>query len=129
ARDVPDLDVARLDVDMRSNAMVELFGADRDRAAEACGEQRPSLPAFSVDAGEPVGPAELRDALLAAGASPAALPGVEDALARFPALGTAEVAEVCGLPRPRAAMELWRLAGEFRARPEPLVCGELWRAA
>lgn len=129
ARDVAGLDVARLDVDMRSNAMVELFGADRDMAAAACGDHRPQLPAFSVDGGEVVGPGQLRDAVLAAGATAAPLPSVEEALARFPFLGAAEVAEVCGLPGPRASMELWRLAGEFRARPEQFVCGELWSSA
>src|SRR3954453_19241841 len=35
ARDVPGLDVARLDVDMRSNAIVELFGSDREHAQGA----------------------------------------------------------------------------------------------
>ena len=129
ARDVSGLDVARLDVDMRSNAMVELFGADRERSVEACGEHRPSLPAFSVDGAAVIGIPELRDALLAAGATPGPLPSVEDALAQFAPMGQAEVAEVCGLPPVRAAMELWRLAGDFRARPEPFVCGELWSAA
>jgi hypothetical protein len=38
------------------------------------------------------------------------------------------VAAVCDLPLPRAQMELWRLAGEFRARPQRLVCGEVWSA-
>jgi predicted DsbA family dithiol-disulfide isomerase len=121
ARDVHGLDVARLDVDMRSNAMVELFGADRERADAACGGDRPQLPAFSVDGGDVVGPGSLRDTVIAAGA--------EETLSRFPHLAAAEVAEVCGLPGPRAAIELWRLAGEFRARPEPFVCGELWSAA
>lgn len=129
ARDVPGLDVARLDVDMRSNAMVEVFGSDRERAVAACGEHRPSLPAFSVDGGDPIGEAQLRDAVIAAGATPGPLPPVEEALARFPAMGAAEVAEVCGLPPVRASMELWRLAGEFRTRPERFVCGELWSAA
>jgi predicted DsbA family dithiol-disulfide isomerase len=129
ARDVPGVDVARMDVDMRSNAMVELFGADREKAEAACGGDRPSLPAFSVDGGDVVGPGQLRDAVIAAGGSPGAMPSVDEALAAFPFLGTAEVAELCGLPGPRAAIELWRLAGEFRARPERFVCGELWSAA
>jgi predicted DsbA family dithiol-disulfide isomerase len=129
ARAVPGLDVGRLDVDMRSNAMVELFGADRERAAQACGDRRPSVPAFSVDGGEPVGPEGLREAIVAAGATAGALPDVEAALATLAPLGTAEVAEVCGLPPARASIELWRLAADFRARAERLVCGELWRAA
>ena len=129
ARDVPGLDVARLDVDMRSNAMVELFGADREKAAAACGEHRPALPAFSVDGGDVVGVGQLRDAVIAAGAAPGPLLSVEDARAAFPLRAAAEVAELCGLPGPRASMELWRLAGEVRAKPERFVCGELWSAA
>jgi predicted DsbA family dithiol-disulfide isomerase len=129
ARDVGGLDVARLDVDMRSNAMVELFGADRDRAVAACGDDRPSLPSFALDDGPPLGPDRLREALLAAGAEPGPLPGPEAALRRFGAMAPAEVAAVCGLPAVRASMELWRLAGEFRVRLRPGAFGELWEPA
>ncbi len=73
----------------------------------------------------------MRAAALAAGASPAAggLPGPEEALRRFSTLATPEVAAACDLPGPRAPAELWRLAAEFRARPERLLTGELWSAA
>jgi hypothetical protein len=66
--------------------------------------------------------------VLAAGAEPQPLPDVETALRRFGQSGAAEVAAACGLAGPRARMELWRLAGEWRTRPRMLVCGELWEA-
>ena len=73
----------------------------------------------------------LRDAALAAGAVAVEglAPCVEDALRRFGFLATPEVAAVCGLPGPRAAAELWRLAAEWRVRAEPRVGGELWALA
>jgi protein-disulfide isomerase-like protein with CxxC motif len=71
--------------------------------------------------------AEWRAALVAAGAEPrdGAL-GVEDALRRFGACTTAEIAALCDLPGPRAPAELWRLALEWRVRPRPVLGGELW---
>ena len=130
ARDVEGLDAGRFEIDLRSNAIVELFGADRERSQAACGDDRPALPAFTVAGSDEVlGEEGLRAAIVAAGATPGPLPSAEDALARFGVLTTAEAAEVCGVPRTRARVELWRLAGEFRARPTELVCGELWQTA
>jgi hypothetical protein len=54
---------------------------------------------------------------------------VEEALRRFGRLATPEVAAVCDLPGPRASAELWRLASEWRVRPERALTGELWVAA
>ena len=132
ARDVPALDLARFEIDLGSNAIVEAFGADRELAAEAGGGRRPGIPAFAVDGGAPLeepGAEGLRRALLAAGAQPQPLPEVEEAVRRFREVGAAEVAAACGLPGPRARMELWRLAGEWRVRSRALVCGELWEPA
>lgn len=129
ARDVPGFDLARLDVDMRSNAIVEVFGADRERAVAACGKKRPTLPSFSIEDERPVGPQRLRETLLAAGAQPGPPLQPEEALRRFGVMAPAEVAAVCGLPAARASMELWRLAADFRARSRPLPFGELWEPA
>ena len=134
ARPVDGLDLPRFEIDLRSNAIVEAFGADRERAVAAGGgEERPGIPAFVFADGPPLetgDPVQLRAAALAAGAQPQGeLPTVEAALRRFGPMGAAEVAAVCGLPGPRARMELWRLAGEWRVRPRPLVCGELWELA
>ncbi|HEX2104358.1 MAG TPA: DsbA family protein [Solirubrobacteraceae bacterium] len=144
ARQVPDLNVERFAIDLRSNAITEAFGADIERARGAAPEthtderRRVPFPSFefrgddgavhgvydSGDAGE------LRAAALAAGASPnGGLPGVEDALRRFGRMATPEVAAVCDLPGPRAAAELWRLASEWRVRPDRVLTGELWTAA
>ena len=40
-----------------------------------------------------------------------------------------EVAAVCDLPGPRAAAELWRLALEWRARPERVLGADMWSPA
>jgi predicted DsbA family dithiol-disulfide isomerase len=139
ARRVPGLDVARFAIDLRSNAIVEAFGADLDRAREAAlpGAPRVAFPSFRM-VGEDGAeqwvrdrwePAALREAAVAAGGVAAAAPGVEEALGRFGALATAEVAAACDLPGPRAPAELWRLASEWRVRPERVLGGELWTPA
>ncbi len=133
ARDVAaaGLDVARFEIDLRSNAIVEAFGADRERAVTAGGgAERPAIPALAFGDGAPLeDPATWRDAALAAGARSGPLPDAEGALRRFGPMGAPEVAAICDLPGPRAQIELWRLAGEWRARPARLVCGELWSLA
>jgi putative protein-disulfide isomerase len=119
ARSTPGLDVERFRIDLASNAIVELFGADLDRLRS----RELSVPALAI--GERVLQGfftwdELRDAALAAGAEPAdgAPPAVEDALRRFGSLAPAEVAAVCSLPGPRAPAELWSLAAEWRVRED-----------
>lgn len=146
ARAVPGCDIQRFAVDLGSHAVVEAFGADLERAGAVEGATRdpgterariPSLE-FRGDDGRThtvhgsASYEELRDAAQAAGArldGAAGHPGVEDALARFGTLATAEVAAVCDLPGPRAAAELWRLAGEWRVRADRRLTGELWSAA
>jgi hypothetical protein len=54
---------------------------------------------------------------------------VEEAVRRLGRAATAEVAAVCDLPRARVAAELWRLAGDWRIRHEPVLAGEFWSAA
>jgi hypothetical protein len=44
-------------------------------------------------------------------------------------MATAEVAEVCALPGPRAPAELWRLAAEWKVKPVRVLTGELWELA
>jgi predicted DsbA family dithiol-disulfide isomerase len=122
----PGLNLERLQVNLRSNAIVERFGADVERGRGIV------TPAFAVGNGaEPItGYQQVRDAVAAAGAEPATeRPDVETALRRFGALATAEVAAACDLPGPRAAAALWRLALEWRVRPRPVPGGELWEAA
>jgi putative protein-disulfide isomerase len=123
ARAVPGLDQARFAIDLHSNAIVEALGADLEATRTG-----PGLPSFMVE-DEPVAPEALRDAVAAAGATPGRLPGVEEALKRFGTMAVPEVAAVCGLAPQQAAAELWRLAMEWRARPERILAGELWAAA
>jgi predicted DsbA family dithiol-disulfide isomerase len=72
-----------------------------------------------------------REAALAVGGVPAsgALPSVVAALERFGSLAAAEVSAVCDLPGPRAQAELWRLATDWRVRPQRFLTGELWTLA
>jgi predicted DsbA family dithiol-disulfide isomerase len=123
----PPLDLGRLAVAFGSSGPVEALGADFERAA---GRPCPSLEigGAPVDGRAPY--ADWRAAVIAAGAAPApAAPGVQDALRRFGALATAEVAAACDLPGPRAPAELWRLALEWRVRPRSVLGGELWSLA
>jgi predicted DsbA family dithiol-disulfide isomerase len=139
ARDVAGLDVARFEIDLRSHAIVEAFGADLERARAAArdGEPRVPLPSFAVRgedgeerwAYDETDPAALRALALAAGGMPGPLPGAEETVRRFGRLATAEVAAACDLPGPRAPAELWRLATEFRVRAEPVLTGHFWAPA
>jgi putative protein-disulfide isomerase len=140
AREVPGMDVERFAVDIHSNAIVEAFAADLDRARAAArdGEHRVPFPSFCFRgedgsehwARDEIDPDAVRAAALAAGAEKAGpLPGAEEALRRLGPMATPEVAAACGLPGPRAPAELWRLATEFRVRPERLLTCELWSPA
>ena len=62
-RDVHGLDLRRFEADLASGAAAALFEEDRRTALAACGDGRPSLPAFSVDGGAPIGIAELHEAI------------------------------------------------------------------
>jgi predicted DsbA family dithiol-disulfide isomerase len=125
AREVGELDLERLRIDFGSNAIVERFGADIERGRGV------KTPAIVFGSGEPVPPERWREGALAAGAEPAGdgHPGIEDALRRFGAMATPEIAAVCDLPGPRAPAELWRLALEWRVRPRRVPGGELWELA
>jgi predicted DsbA family dithiol-disulfide isomerase len=145
ARSVPGLDIDKLRLALGSHALLEAFGADLDRAGavpaehHAPGTGRVKLPSLEFRGSDGVthgvyGPtdyASLAAAAIAAGAQPAggAPPSVEDALRRLHSMATAEVAAVCDLPGPRAPAELWRLATEWRARPDRVGTGELWMLA
>jgi putative protein-disulfide isomerase len=132
----PGLDAERFRIDLGSHAIVEAFGTDLEDTRERGIETLPVLVFGGEDGEERVcGPDDgydaWRDAALAAGAEPqgAPRPSVEEALARFGSLAAAEVAAVCDLPGPRANAELWRLAVEWRVRPERFLTGELWTVA
>jgi predicted DsbA family dithiol-disulfide isomerase len=146
ARSIPGLDVERLRLGLASHGVLEAFAADLDRCGAVSpehhspGGDRVKLPSLEFvgpdgDVHGVYGPADyatLRAAALAAGASPASGYGplsVDDALRRFGTMATVEVAAVCDLPGPRAPAELWRLALEWRVRPERVGTGYLWSLA
>jgi predicted DsbA family dithiol-disulfide isomerase len=147
ARAVPGLDLDTLRLAFASHAIVEAFGADLDRAGAVPAEHhspgtgRVKLPSLEFRGEDSVvhgvygysDYASLAAAAIAAGATPAPAAGVrppvEDALRRFGSMATAEVAAVCDLPGPRAPAELWRLATEWRVRPDRVGSGELWTVA
>jgi hypothetical protein len=138
------LDVERFRVDLASNAMVEAFGNDleevrhpppeAEHVVRAGEHRRFSFPSAAFDGKSFVSLnapyEEVRQAALAAGAEPLGERlDIESALRRFGSMATAEVAEVCDLPGPRAPAELWKLASEWRVRPIRVVTGELWELA
>ena len=145
ARSVPAIDLEKLRHAFGSHAIVEAFGADLDRAGAVPAEHHaPGTGRVKLPSLEFVGPdgavhgvygysdyASLAAAAIAAGAEPAggAPLGVETALGVFGSMATAEVAAVCDLPGPRAPAELWRLAAEWRVRPDRVGSGELWAVA
>jgi predicted DsbA family dithiol-disulfide isomerase len=126
ARAVERLDVPRFEIDLRSHAITEAFGADLERNAA-----RPTreLPTFVLET-DPHPPHEASgqaapDALASGRERP-----VADVLKRFGTVAAAEVAACCDLPLGRAQAELWELAGQWGARPERVGgFGELWSAA
>jgi putative protein-disulfide isomerase len=130
------LDADRFRIDLGSHAIVEAFGADLEDTRGRGIEKLPVL-VFSGEDGEErrceagEGYDAWRAAALAAGAEPhtGPRPSIEEALARFGPLAAVEVAAVCDLPGPRAHAELWRLAVEWRVRPERFLTGELWTVA
>jgi predicted DsbA family dithiol-disulfide isomerase len=147
ARGVAGLDVERFRIDLASHATLEAFAADLELAAamasehNAPGSGRVKLPALeflTADGDVARGIygftdySVLRDGARSAAAAPPESSGpisIEDALRRFGSMATAEVASVCELPGPRAPAELWRLAVEWRVKPERVGSGELWTLA
>jgi predicted DsbA family dithiol-disulfide isomerase len=146
------LDRERFEVDLRSHAIVEAFGADleevRDPPEEAraagkvkatVGGERvgfPSVVFVGEDGGRSgvYGPApyeRLREAALEAGASAAedAPPTPLEAIERFGRLATRELEELTQRPRPVLEAELWGLAREWRLKPETYPSGTLWEPA
>jgi predicted DsbA family dithiol-disulfide isomerase len=153
------LDAERFRVDLGSHAILEAFGADleenrtipvaaRERGLARAGthgskDERLAFPALRF---VPAADAELaeerwcggddryedwRAAATAAGAVPSGEPAPDllGALRGFGSMAATEIEAVCELPGPRAKAELWRLASEWRVRPEPFLTGELWQLA
>jgi hypothetical protein len=121
ARATPGIDVERFRIDVSSHAILEAFAADLERSAGV------GMPALEFgDEARVEGFEACRAALEARTGADYDGPSIEDALREFGSMATAEVAAVCDLPGPRAPAELWRLAAEWRVKPERVLGGELW---
>ena len=125
-------------VDLSSDAHLERFAADLERARTIPEEHkspkgRAPLPTLAIGDVWVAGDWEWEKwgaAAEQAGAQPLGeLPDVEGAVRRFGSITTAEVATVTGLPAPRAAADLWRLAMEHRVTARRVPGGELWSPA
>ncbi len=146
------LDVPRFRIDLQSHAIVEAFGRDLEATRDVPEEARARGPIKASEGGERlpfptmaftgedgrchwvVGDRPYEDyraAAEAAGAVPADAepPGVLRALRRFGRMATAEVEAVCELATPRAGIELWSLASEWKVRPVRVLTGYLWEPA
>jgi predicted DsbA family dithiol-disulfide isomerase len=129
ARTVAGLDVARFAIDLESDAIIESFSADLERTRAVAGDRR--LPFAEVEGVAGLHEVCGLEAVVAQAGAEAngAPPCPEAALQRFGRMATPEVAAVCELPGPLAAAELWRLAAQWKVRPQPTLSGELWEAA
>jgi predicted DsbA family dithiol-disulfide isomerase len=149
------IDRARFEVDLRSHAITEAFGADleevrdpppdareagaihrnskgRERisfpSAVLIGEDGPRHGAWGNDS---VDAEKLRAAALAAGAKQVNAGPLEplDAIRRFGRCATRELEILAGRPRPVIEAELWALARDWKLKPVPALTGTLWELA
>jgi predicted DsbA family dithiol-disulfide isomerase len=149
------IDRARFEVDLRSHAITEAFGADleevRDpppeaRQADAIhrsskGRERISFPSalfigkdssrHGAWGNDSVDPSKMRAAALAAGAKPVNEGALEplDAIQRFGRCATRELEVLADRPGPVIEAELWALARDWKLKPVPALTGTLWEAA
>lgn len=146
------LDRARFEIDLRSDAITEAFGADLDEArappeeardAQAVrtteGRDRLKFPSVAFDGedgsrrwvfdGRDVD--ALRSAALDAGARQVNDGPLEplDAIARFGSCATRELEELSGRPRPVLEADLWGLARDWKLKPVAALTGTLWEPA
>jgi predicted DsbA family dithiol-disulfide isomerase len=149
------IDRQRFELDLRSHAITEAFGADLEevrnppqeaRDADAIhrsskGRERISFPSavligedgnrHGVWGSDSVDPAKLRDAALAAGARQVNEGVLEplDAIGRFGRCASRELEVLADRPAPVMQAELWELARDWKLKPEPALIGTLWERA
>jgi predicted DsbA family dithiol-disulfide isomerase len=149
------IDRGRFEVDLRSHAITEAFGADLDEvrtppeeAHEAGaihrsskGRERISFPS-AVFIGEDgsrhgawgsdsVDAEKMREAAGAAGAKAVNQGDLEplDAIKRFGRCATKELEVLSGRARPVVEAELWALARDWKLKPVPALTGTVWEGA
>jgi predicted DsbA family dithiol-disulfide isomerase len=149
------IDRARFEVDLRSHAITEAFGADleevRDPPQEARdadaihrsskGRERISFPSavilaesgtrYGVWGSDSLDPEKLRAAVLAAGAKLVNERALEplDAIKRFRRCATRELEVLAQRPLPVIEAELWALARDWRLKPVSALTGTVWEPA
>jgi predicted DsbA family dithiol-disulfide isomerase len=149
------IDRARFEVDLRSHAITEAFGADleevRDPPQEARdahaihrsskGRERISFPsAVLISAGgsrrgvwesDALDPEKMRTAALAAGAKLVNEGALEplDAIRRFRRCATRELEVLAQKPLPVIGSELWALARDWKLKPVSALTGTVWEVA
>ncbi|HEY6636536.1 MAG TPA: DsbA family protein [Solirubrobacterales bacterium] len=149
------IDRRRFEVDLRSHAITEAFGADLDEVRDpprearegdaihrsSKGRERISLPSalligedgsrHGVWGGDSVDPAKLREAALAAGAKQVNDGGLEplEAIGRFGRCATRELEVLADRPAPVMQAELWELARDWKLKPVPALTGTVWERA
>jgi predicted DsbA family dithiol-disulfide isomerase len=147
------LDRERFELDLRSHAITEAFGADLDEVREPPreardagavgkteGKERVSFPSavFIGEDGARHGvwgqarshPA-MRDAAIAAGAKLVNEGPLEpqDAIRRFGRCATRELEVLAEKPRPVLEAEVWALARDWKLKPVRALTGTLWETA
>jgi predicted DsbA family dithiol-disulfide isomerase len=149
------IDRARFEVDLRSHAITEAFGADleevRDPPPEAReadgihrsgkGRERISFPSalfigedssrHGAWGNDSVDSSKMRAAALAAGAKRVNEGPLEpvEAIQRFGRCATRELEVLADRPGPVIEAELWALARDWKLKPVPALTGTLWEAA
>jgi predicted DsbA family dithiol-disulfide isomerase len=149
------IDRQRFEVDLRSHAITEAFGADleevRDPPQEARdadaihrgskGRERISFPSAmfvgadgsrrGVWSSDCLDPQKMREAALAAGARQANEGALEslDAIKRFGRCATRELEVLAEKPLPVLEAELWALARDWKLKPVRALTGTLWEPA
>jgi predicted DsbA family dithiol-disulfide isomerase len=146
------IDRKRFEIDLRSNAITEAFGADLDEVRDppdeardagaihrsSKGSERISFPSAlfvgeeggrrGVWGSDAVDPNKMRDAALAVGASQVnegAL-GPLDAIRRFGRCATRELELLSEKPLPVLEAELWAMARDRELKPVSVLTGTIW---
>ena len=148
------IDRQRFEVDLRSHAITEAFGADleevrnppqeaRDAGAihRSKGRERISFPSAlfvgedgsrrAVWGSDSVDPKKMRDAALAAGAKDVNDGSLQplDAIRRFGRCATRELELLAEKPLPVLEAELWAMARDWKLKPVSALTGTIWEPA
>lgn len=149
------IDRQRFEVDLRSHAITEAFGADleevrnppqeaRDAGAihrSSKGRERISFPSAlfvgedgsrrAVWGSDSVDPKKMRDAALAAGAKEMNDGSLQplDAIRRFGRCATRELELLAEKPLPVLEAELWAMARDWKLKPVSALTGTIWEPA